>query len=53
LAEKAKEMNITEDKKLAEKWEKMEMFNFQLELVPRSFREGRNNFDFCLNTGKN
>jgi len=53
LAEKAKEMNVSADKGLAEKWEKMELYNFKLDLVPRSYRDGRNNFDFCVNTGWN
>jgi len=54
LSEKAKELNISDANKhaLSAVWEKMERFNFELELVPTSFRAGRINFDYCVDAGK-
>jgi len=54
-SEKAKGANnFTSDelKELTEKWEKLEKNNFILALRPKSFREGKQAFDKCVETGE-
>jgi len=38
---------------MTEKWEKVEINRFLSGIVPKSFREGKIAFDFCVETGKN
>jgi len=54
ISKKMKEMNLTEEdeKEMTENWGRMEMRNFLEELIPRSFRDGRKQFDDCVQTGR-
>jgi len=50
---KATELNVSrkEADEIAYKWEEMEMHNFMSALKPKSYREGKREFEYCISTG--
>jgi len=55
--DKTKQVNISEKEAAAmeekwKQWEKTEMTNFILDMKPKSFRDGKQAFDECTQTGE-
>jgi len=52
LEDKIDQINISEARDLAEKWEHAETVNFLSAIRPQSYRQGKKTFDDCVQMGK-